>query len=321
MHRQLLEKVSDSAWRRHYLSLTDFEYVEMDREMPETKQPSRELLIPRSRLRAFLGSLARSRSFRDEMISLGCGIVTLGVCLSAWEFGASKGWPVLRFFPPPSQFLRGLVDSDFRVGLGAQSATILQSVTSSVLRVFAGLSIGFASAIVVGCLVCSSIWVKRFLFPIVQILAPIAPVAWIPLGLVVFGIGNQTAVFIVVMGVFFTLTIATIQSIESVPEHLIESARSLGCRRFQILAFVVLPYILPSVFTILRLNFIAAWMAVLAAEMTGLGDGLGAIVMIGRNLFNNKLILLGMCLIGVSGFIVDFVLAAVQRTFFWWGGK
>jgi NitT/TauT family transport system permease protein len=62
-------------------------------------------------------------------------------------------------------------------------------------------------------------------------------------------------------------------------------------------------------------------MAVLAAEMTGLGDGLGAIVMIGRNLFNNKLILLGMCLIGVSGFIVDFVLAAVQRTFFWWGGK
>ena len=81
---------------------------------------------------------------------------------------------------------------------------------------------------------------------------------------------------------------------------------------------IIFPYILPQVFTILRLNFIAAWMAVLAAEMTGLRDGLGAIIMNGRNLFDNNLILLGMCLIGISGFIIDALLKFIQKKFFWW---
>ena len=68
----------------------------------------------------------------------------------------------------------------------------------------------------------------------------------------------------------------------------------------------------------LRINFIAAWMAVLAAEMTGLRDGLGAIVMTGRNLFDHDLILIGMCLIGISGFIIDATLRFIQNKFFWW---
>ena len=82
--------------------------------------------------------------------------------------------------------------------------------------------------------------------------------------------------------------------------------------------YVTLPHILPSAFVALRLNFIAAWMAVLAAEMTGLQDGLGAIIMIGRNLFDNKLILLGIFLIGVVGALGDLLLRGIQRRYFWW---
>lgn len=263
----------------------------------------------------------RSRRQRNAAISAICAVVTLSILWLAWEYIGRLDTPKTRLFPPPTKFLSSLADSNFRVGLGAQSATIIQSVAASVLRVVGGLSIAFISGLAVAVVATSNIWIKRFLFPVVQLLAPIAPVAWIPLGLVAFGIGNTTALFIVFMGVFFTITIAATHAIESVPDGMIESSRALGCNRAQIVVWVVLPYCLPAVFTILRLNFVAAWMAVLAAEMTGLGDGLGAVVMIGRNLFNNNLILLGMVLIGVTGFIVDALLVTIQRRFFWWNTK
>ncbi|MFT6907458.1 MAG: NitT/TauT family transport system permease protein [Oleiphilaceae bacterium] len=79
-----------------------------------------------------------------------------------------------------------------------------------------------------------------------------------------------------------------------------------------------MPAILPGVFTLLRTNFIAAWMAVLVAEMVGLRDGLGAIIMMGRNLFNNELIMFGMLVIGISGYAVDRVLVLIGRRLLWW---
>lgn len=157
--------------------------------------------------------------------------------------------------------------------------------------------------------------------PLIRVLAPVAPVAWIPLALVLLGIGNQTAIFIVFMGVFFTLTIAVVRAIEVVPTNIINSAKTLGATKYQLWYKVIFPSILPNVFTILRLNFIAAWMAVLAAEMTGLSDGLGAIIMTGRNLFNNEMILMGMVLIGVIGFVFDVILKTVQDKFLWWDNK
>jgi NitT/TauT family transport system permease protein len=250
-----------------------------------------------------------------------CGGISLSVLWLLWEYAAAKEWAYLRLFPPPSRFLGGLANTQFRVGLGAQAATLQQSILYTILRVGLGLTIAFVSALLVGLLVSTSMWVKRFTLPIIRLLAPIAPVAWIPLALVLFGIGNPTAIFIVFMGVFFTLTIATVQAIEDVPTRLVNAATTLGARQSQIWFYVIFPHILPSVFTILRLNFIAAWMAVLAAEMTGLSDGLGAIIMIGRNLFDNNLILLGMCLIGIVGFVGDLILKTIQKTFFWWGAQ
>lgn len=258
------------------------------------------------------------RKISQNSISVICAFVSITVIVGFWEFLAYMGWKYANIFPPPSHFLRDLSENGFRIGLGSSSAGIPESIASSFFRVFAGLGVGFICALFTGMAISMSIWVKRFVMPLIEILAPIAPIAWIPLALVVFGIGNQTAIFIVFMGVFFILTIATIKAIETVPEHLLNVAKTLGARRLQLWGYVIFPYILPQVFTILRINFIAAWMAVLAAEMTGLRDGLGAIIMNGRNLFDNNLILLGMCLIGVSGFFIDTLLKWIQKKFFWW---
>ena len=247
-----------------------------------------------------------------------CALISIGVLWGVWELSASLGWQYANIFPPPSHFLQDLALNNFKIGLGSQAADVPSAIASSFFRVFAGLGIGFAAALIAGIAISISVWVKRFVLPIIELLAPIAPIAWIPLALVLLGIGNQTAIFIVFMGVFFTLTIATVKAIEVVPQHLINVAKTLGAKPFQLWMRVIFPYILPQVFTILRINFIAAWMAVLAAEMTGLRDGLGAIIMNGRNLFDNNLILLGMCLIGISGFVIDIILKYIQKKFFWW---
>ena len=257
---------------------------------------------------------------RRHGIAIACGVATWAVLIGAWEALAriGGGTAVARVFPPPSLFLAELFRDNLQIGIGSQAATLWQSIASSLLRVFVGLGIGFVAALVFGVVVSWSSWLKRFLMPVIQVLAPIAPIAWIPLALVLFGIGNQTAIFLVFMGVFFTLSIATTAAIDTVPEQYVNVARLLGASRADIWRRVVFPHILPYVFTMLRLNFIAAWMAVLAAEMTGLRDGLGAVIMVGRNLFDNKIILLGMFLIGVCGFLVDVTLSMVQKKFFWW---
>jgi NitT/TauT family transport system permease protein len=184
--------------------------------------------------------------------------------------------------------------------------------------VLAGLALGLVAALATGILLSLSRLASVAALPIVRGLAPIAPIAWIPLGIVLFGIGNPTAVFVVFIGVFFTLTIATIAAIASVDVRLIKTAKTLGASATQIWVSVIFPAILPQVFTMLRLNFFGAWMAVLAAEMVGLRNGLGAIIMMGREMFNAHLILVGMGLIGASGYAVDSLLLFVQRKILWW---
>lgn len=248
-----------------------------------------------------------------------CGTFSCLVWIAVWEWaGSNPANPITQVLPPPSKFLPVLLESDFKIGLGSQSTSIHQSVIVTLFRVFTGMSVAFVAAIICGMLISLSEWAELFILPVLGLIAPIAPIAWVPLALVIFGISNLTAIFIVFMGVFFTLTIATVAEIKRIPENLLITARNLAGNRFNLWRMVVMPAVLPNVFTLLRLNFIAAWMAVLAAEMTGLRDGLGSVVMTGRNLFNSNLILLGICIIGISGFAVDRLLMMIQRKFFWW---
>jgi NitT/TauT family transport system permease protein len=241
------------------------------------------------------------------------------VLIAIWEgVGSNPENPITQVLPPPSRFLPVLLESDFKIGLGSQSASIYQSVALTLIRVSLGIAIAFVGSIICGLLISLSRWSELFILPVLGLIAPIAPIAWVPLALVVFGVSNLTAVFIVFMGVFFTLTIATVAEIKRIPESLLMTAENLGGGSFNRWRWVIVPAILPGVFTLLRLNFIAAWMAVLAAEMTGLRDGLGTVVMTGRNLFNSNLILLGICIIGITGFAVDRLLLWIQRRFFWW---
>ena len=240
------------------------------------------------------------------------------VVIAIWEAAAAAGWRGAVLFPPPSVFIHYAIESDFRVGFGNEAMTIPFAIVASALRVLAGLAIGFAAAISTGILISTSKTVSEMTMPIVRGLAPIAPIAWIPLGIVLFGIGNPTAIFVVFMGVYFILTISTVAAVGAVDPRLIKTARSYGATKSQVWTRVIFPSVLPQVFTMLRINFFAAWMAVLAAEMVGLKNGLGMMIILGREMFNTKLILLGMCMVGITGYLVDVLLVQIQRKLLWW---
>jgi NitT/TauT family transport system permease protein len=246
------------------------------------------------------------------------GTLSVGLLLGLWELAGLKGGALASVLPPPSQFLHSIIQSNFRIGLGSQAATVTQSLMATFLRVFVGMGIAFVGAILTGALLSLSRFATWALSPILQLLAPIAPIAWIPTAIVVFGINDVTAIFIVFMGVYFILTLATLAEIRRIPPEFGTVAGNLGATPAQRWLWVTLPAILPGVFVLLRSNFIAAWMAVLVAEMVGLRDGLGAIIMMGRNLFNNELVMFGMVVIGLTGFIVDRLLQFIGQRILWW---
>ena len=247
------------------------------------------------------------------------GALSLSSVVAVWEYaGSGGGSAITSVLPPPSHFLSAVADNGFTIGLGSQAVPLTGSLVSTFFRVFAGMAVGCGAASASGALLSLSQLVTWAATPLLYVLAPIAPIAWIPTAIVIFGISNVTAVFIVFMGVYFILTIATLAEIDRVPEEFRTIAANLGASPMQIWLRVVLPAIIPGVFTLLRTNFIAAWMAVLVAEMVGVGDGLGAIIMMGRNVFNNDLILFGMLVIGVSGFVVDRSLSLIQSRLLWW---
>src|SRR5262245_12642328 len=246
------------------------------------------------------------------------GLAPWVLLVGLWEWASAVGWSGATLFPPPSEFLRYAIESDFRIGFGNEAMTIPVAIVASALRVLAGLAIGFVAAIATGILISMSRTVSDMVLPLVRGLAPIAPIAWIPLGIVLFGIGNKTAIFVVFMGVYFILTISTVAAVHAVDQRLIKTARSYGASNTQLWTRVIFPCVLPQVFTMLRINFFAAWMAVLAAEMVGLKNGLGMMIILGREMFNTRLILLGMCMVGITGYLVDVLLVQIQRRILWW---
>ena len=235
-----------------------------------------------------------------------------------WEAAYKWEWLNLTFFPPPSKFIAYIIDQQFTLGLGEQRSNIGFSILSSFWRVGCGLTFALICAFIVGCAAATSSAGSRTLIPLVRLMAPIAPIAWIPLAIALFGLGNKTAITLVFLGTFPVLVIATVAAIRQVDPELIRTAESLGAKRFQLWFHVMIPAALPSVFTMLRINFIAAWMAVLAAEMVGSRDGLGAIILLGREAANPSLALAGMALIAITGFTIDQILLIVQKKYLWW---
>jgi NitT/TauT family transport system permease protein len=195
---------------------------------------------------------------------------------------------------------------------------VLITILASAARVFAGLLIAATLSISIGVAVRYYVAVEKLALPTITLLSPVSPIAWLPIAIFLFGIGDAPAIFMVVVALFFHMVLATISQIDGVNRNLINVARTMGASKFQIYGRVIIPAILPGLLVVLRLNLFGAWMVVLVAESTGVGYGLGQVIMLARNTFNPSLVFFTIALIGVLGFVSDWALRMLQKRILYW---
>ncbi|MGL5010268.1 MAG: ABC transporter permease [Paracoccaceae bacterium] len=262
--------------------------------------------------------------------SVGWATLSIGLFVAFWEIAWWRGWANPLLLPPPHIFLTNLTEqfrffdpNGERIGAlseGGSLFSVLGVIGWSSLRVFLGLLIGFVASVIVGVGIRYFNIFGKLVLPLVTMLAPISPVAWLPVAIFVFGIGNPPAIFLVFISIFFVMVLATLAQIDAVPRHYIQLARVMGASKQQIFLRVILPAILPGLFVTLRMNLFGAWMVVLIAEAVGVGSGLGQVTMMARNTFNASLVFFTMTLIGLTGFLFDQALRLIQRKVLWWIG-
>jgi NitT/TauT family transport system permease protein len=141
--------------------------------------------------------------------------------------------------------------------------------------------------------------------PMLQFLRPISPLAWIPLAMLWFGIGDKPAVFLIFLASFFPLAVATASAVANIKKLYLRAAVNMGLSGLKLIVRVVMPATLPTIIVSLRISAGIAWLVVVAAEMIAVKSGLGFLIIDARNALRMDLVVVGMVAIGVIGIILD----------------
>ncbi|HWR58225.1 MAG TPA: ABC transporter permease, partial [Thermodesulfovibrionales bacterium] len=154
----------------------------------------------------------------------------------------------------------------------------------------------------------------------VEMVRPIPPLAWVPISILWFGIGDASASFIIFLGAFFPILLNTITGSSSVNKRLIEAAVLLGAGKSALFMKILVPGAMPSIVTGLRISLGIGWMTLVAAEFTGVksGYGLGYMIMTARDIQRPDLIISGMAVIGLIGYAMDFVVRKIESVILKW---
>ncbi|HLX29927.1 MAG TPA: ABC transporter permease [Casimicrobiaceae bacterium] len=203
------------------------------------------------------------------------------------------------------------------VGLASDLELFLHAGISFA-RMVASLIVGSLLAIPLGLAMGRSALLDRIVDPTIEILRPISGIAWIPLALFMFGIGNALPIFIMTYAGFFPILLGTIAGVRSVDRRLIDAARTMGIPERTIVTRVVMPAALPSLMVALRLGVAASWTAVVAAELIGAPSGLGYAVEWYRELLMTPQVMAFIAMIGLLGYVCDLGVRALARALTPW---
>lgn len=180
-------------------------------------------------------------------------------------------------------------------------------------RMVVSIAVGSLLAIPLGLAMGLSRKLDQVIDPTIELLRPISGIAWIPLALFIFGIGNALPVFIMTYAGFFPILLGTIAGVRGVDHRLIEAARTMGVPQRTIVTRVVVPATLPSLMVALRLGVASSWTAVVAAELIGAPSGLGYAVEWYRELLATPQVMSFIAMIGVLGYLGDLGIRALAR--------
>ena len=238
----------------------------------------------------------------------------LAVLVALWQF-ASTYWESLQpLLPPPTDVLAAGQDLISR-------GSLQKDILASLKRVGVALLAASLVGIPLGAAIGGSRRIAWSLEPVINFIRPIPPLAWIPLSIMWFGIGDAQNEFIIFLAAVFPILLNTVDGVRNVDRQLIRASRTLGATQTSIVHTVILPATLPSLFVGLRVGTGIAWMALVAGEIVAASSGLGYLINQGRFLFRSDFIIVGMVMIGVIGLLLDALLRLAQSLVMPWRDK
>ncbi len=217
--------------------------------------------------------------------------------------------------PGPIEVIQLLIKSLFEpIG----NYTIFGHLMVSLRRVAVGFSVATILGIIFGIAMGTSDWARAIIKPIFELLRPIPPIAWIPIVILFFGIGELPKYVITGIGAFTNVTLNAYTAAENVDPELIGAAKMLGTDEKGIFFRVILPSCTPQIFAGMQVALSTSWMAVLAAEMVGAQEGCGWLILRGNDTLNIALVMVGMIVVGVVGFLLATIMRMAERRFCLW---
>lgn len=224
-------------------------------------------------------------------------VLLLAVLIAMWWLVVVQTASVI--FPTPWQVVTGTLEL-------VADGTLWEHIGSSLMRVGTGFVLAVMVAVPLG------LWMGRVdaayttLNPVFQILRPISPIAWIPLAILWFGVGNASPIFLIFIAAVFPVIVQTAAGVHTIEKRYLRAAENFGAPRAKLLRQVIFPAVLPDLIVGMRISLGVAWLVVVAAEMIALRSGLGYLIMDSRNAGNRyDLVIAGMIIIGLIGLLLD----------------
>ncbi|MBW6399492.1 ABC transporter permease [Roseomonas sp. HJA6] len=255
--------------------------------------------------------------WRARLKAFGMALIVPIALLIFWDLAVRFGWT--RLIPSPAEVAEYMVDFAWGgIWDDAFSATLHIHLLASMSRVYGGFALATLVAVPLGILIGRNDTVRALLDPFLQLMRPVPVTAWLPLSMILFGLGARSAFFLVFLGAFYPILLNTVFGVRGVEKRLFEAASMLGCSASAQFYKVVLPAATPSIFTGLRLGLGLAWFVIVVGEMTGVPQGLGAVIMDGRTLSRTELVICGMIVIGIAGYISDRIVVMIMNRLLRW---
>jgi NitT/TauT family transport system permease protein len=259
----------------------------------------------------------RRRRLVEQLRTIALGVGFPIVLILLWDRAVAMTGT--RLVPSPREVAVMMYDFSFGgIYDDAFSATILTHVWKSMTRVYGGFFLAALIGIPLGLMIGRIRLLRQLLDPTINLLRPIPVTAWLPLSMIFFGLGPNAAIFLVFLGAFYPILLNTIFGVRSVDVRLFEAAAMLGCTGSAMFRQVVFPASLPSIFNGLRIAHGFAWILIVVGEMTGVPTGLGSVIMDGHTLSRTDLVVTGMIVIGVCGFVTDRIIVMISNRVLQW---
>ncbi|WP_295446882.1 ABC transporter permease [uncultured Thiodictyon sp.] len=229
---------------------------------------------------------------------------TLTVFVGVWYLAA--GYYPPEQFPGPQAVALALVEL-------TQDGTLWANTWISLARFAGGYLLAVAVAMPLGLLLGRLPLIARALDPLIQVLRPISPIAWFPLAVLWFGIGNAPAIYIIFLAAFFPVLLTTISAVRSIPAIYLKVATNFGARPAMIFLRIIVPAAFPGIMVGLHIAVGTAWIHLVAGEMLGAQSGLGYMIVDARNFLRTDVIIAGMLVVGLLGLAIYQGMRALER--------